>query len=235
MSGSQAVLVTLACALLLYNLFANRWPPFNGPWYVPLNLAVTCLVVLAGLGPLGLTWREIAGTPESLGFVVGAIAGLVVTAPLLVGTLWGRSARLIRDERVAHLGGWALAYQTLIRIPLGTALLEEVAFRGVLFAGWRHLGDIQAALLSSLVFGLWHVGPTINMVRMNRPGASSGGVVRTVAGAVLFTTLAGLLFVWLRIEWGLGAPLLMHATVNSVATVASVLAHRRLVAVSAPR
>ena len=235
MSGSQAVLVSLACALLLYNLFANRWPPFNGPWYVPLNLAVTGVVVLVGLGPLGLTWRNLAGTFEARGFVVGVGAGLVVTVPLLVGSLWRRTARLIRDERVAHLRGWTLAYQTLIRIPLGTALLEEVAFRGVLFAGWRHLGDLQAAVLSSVIFGLWHVGPTINMVRMNRPGASPGAVVRTVAGAVVFTTLAGLLFVWLRIEWGLAAPLLMHATVNSLSTVASVLAHRRLAAVSAPR
>ena len=235
MSGSQVALALLVCSLPLYNFLANRWPPFNGVWFVPLNLAATCIVTLVAVGPIDLTWKEIVGPTDLDGALVGAGIGLAVTAPLFLGLYWAPLARRIRDERVAHLKGAGLAYQTLVRIPLGTALLEEVAFRGVLFAGWRHLGDVPAAMLSSIVFGLWHIGPTINMVKINRPGAGGAAMTWTVAGAVTFTTVAGLLFVWLRVRWGLGAPLAMHATVNSLATVASVCAHRRLAVASPTR
>ena len=143
---------------------------------------------------------------------------------------------MIKDERVAHLSGKGLAYQVLVRIPLGTALLEEVAFRGVLVGAWIASGRPSAIAWSSLVFGLWHVGPTINLVRANRPGASTAVAVRTVAGAVVFTTAAGALFAWLRLEYGLLAPLAMHASVNGLASIASVFASRRLAAqVTSPR
>jgi hypothetical protein len=37
---------------------------------------------------------------------------------------------LLTDARVAGLDGGELAYRLLVRIPLGTVLWEEVAFRG---------------------------------------------------------------------------------------------------------
>jgi CAAX protease family protein len=54
--------------------------------------------------------------------------------------------------------GWALAYHACVRIPLGTVVLEEVAFRSVLPAlAARRYGISGGVLIASALFGLWHV------------------------------------------------------------------------------
>jgi membrane protease YdiL (CAAX protease family) len=67
----------------------------------------------------------------------GAGAFAVVAAVLLAGVLLADLvppiATLLEDER-AEMFADDLWYVTLIRIPLGTAVFEEVAFRGVLLA-----------------------------------------------------------------------------------------------------
>ena len=51
-----------------------------------------------------------------------------------------------------------MAYESLARIPVGTAVFEEVAFRGVLPGLIARTTTEPAAVgLSSLLFGLWHV------------------------------------------------------------------------------
>ncbi|MDQ4144600.1 MAG: CPBP family intramembrane metalloprotease [Actinomycetota bacterium] len=218
----------LAIGLPLYNLLANRWPPFNKAPYVPMNLALTGIALLLAFGPLGLSRVDLFGDGDLRSAAFGILLGVLATIPLFVLSFWERGARLVRDQRVAHLTGRALAYQVLVRIPLGTALAEELVFRGVLLATWTSSGTTEAVIWSSLVFGLWHVGPTINLVRANNPDASLGVTLRTVAGAVVFTSIAGILFARLRIEVGLMGPLFMHTTVNGLATIASVHASRRL-------
>ena len=224
----DVILGALVAALPLYNLFANRWPPFNKALFIPMNLALAVVLLSVAVGPLDLTSESVFGRSTATGVAVGFLLGLAATAPLFALSLFERGARLVRDERVANLSGWTLAYQVLLRIPLGTAFAEEVAFRGVLFAAWRDSGALGAAIYSSLVFGLWHVGPTINAVRANTPEASAVTTARAVAGAVVFTTAAGLLFSWLRVRFGLGGTIALHATGNALATVASVIAARRL-------
>ena len=112
-----------------------------------------------------------------------------------------------------------LAYRAAIRIPVGTALLEELAFRGVLLGAWTRIGgQLQAAIGSSIVFGLWHVRPTIELLDAN--GLAPIGATRLglVFAAVAATACAGLLFSWLRIRSGsLLAPYIAHAGVNSLA------------------
>ena len=45
-------------------------------------------------------------------------------------------------------------------MPLGTVLLEEVAFRGVLWGLLAHMdGPRVATLVSHSLFGLWHILP----------------------------------------------------------------------------
>ena len=228
MSLDGVILGALVVALPLYNLVANQWPPFNKALFIPMNLALAGVLLILAVGPLDLTSEAIFGRSTASDVGVGFLLGLAATAPLFALALFDRGARLVRDERVAHLSGWTFGYQVLLRIPLGTAFVEEVVFRGVLFAAWRDSGALRAAIYSSLVFGLWHVGPTINLVRANNPGASTMTTARTIAGAVVFTTTAGLFFSWLRMRFGLGGPIALHATVNALATVASVLAARRL-------
>ncbi len=219
----------LAAGLTLYNNVANLVPAFNGALFVPLNCIVAGLVLAVGLGPLSLSGQQmgVAGN-DARDLLVGLTLGLALTLPLYAALLSRRTAALIADRRVAGLGGAGLAYQTLVRIPLGTALLEEVAFRGVLFASWRQDGDVEAAVLSSLAFGLWHISPTLNLLRANRPHAAPGIRVSVVVGAVCLTSVAGAGLVWLRVESaGLLAPWALHAALNSGATMAAALAHRR--------
>ena len=59
------------------------------------------------------------------------------------------------------LGRVAL-WRVLVVIPLGTVLPEELAFRGLLLALLgRRYGVVAGILLSSGLFGLWHVVPSL--------------------------------------------------------------------------
>ena len=118
-----------------------------------------------------------------------------------------------------------LAYRALVRIPLGTALLEEFAFRGVLFGAWRRIASpIWATLGSSFIFGLWHIRPSIELLDTNGLAMASAGRIGAIAGAVAATTLAGLVFCWLRVRSrSLLAPYLAHAAANSFALVGAYL------------
>lgn len=222
--------IALAVALALYNNIANLIPAFNGRLYVPLNCLAAGAVVGVGIGVLGLTHAEIGLDELQLAdLLTGLAIGLTLTAPLYAALAWRRTTALLADERVADLSGGELAYQTMIRIPVGTALLEEIAFRGVLFGALTSRGTIYAGVISSIVFGLWHISPTLNLVRANRPDATAAHTARTIAGAVVLTALAGGALVWLReYSGGLLAPWALHAALNSSATLAAVLAHRRL-------
>jgi uncharacterized protein len=116
--------------------------------------------------------------------------------------------------------------RALVTVPLGVVLLEEVAFRGVL---WGLLeverGPTWATAGSALLFGLWHVLPAVDGVRARaREGmpVARGALVREVAGTVVFTALAGIVFATLRHESGsLVAPFLLHWATNGLGVVAA--------------
>lgn len=220
----------LAVALVTYNGAVNLWKPFHRWAYVPLNLAVATAVIGVGLGPLDLSAREIGfrgGFP--LDAAAGAALGIGLTLPVFGAALHRRTRRLVADERVRGVGARELAYRMLVRIPAGTAFLEEVAFRGVLYAAWRPDGAIAAAAFSSIAFGLWHVTPTLNLIRANRPSASPIGAAAGMAAAVVVTAAAGVGFAALREACGgLGAPMGFHAALNSATTAGAALAHRRM-------
>jgi CAAX protease family protein len=221
----------LAAGLVVYNSAANRWAPFRGWAYVPMNVAVTAAVVAIGAGPLGL---GAAGMGFGAGWGTDALLGLAVGAalaiPVLTAAFLPSTRRFAFDERVRGLEGATLIYRLLVRVPVGTALLEETAFRGVLYGAWRSHGTVAAAVGSAIAFGLWHVSPTINLVQANRPGSSVRRTTVAVLAAVFVTGLAGLGFAALRASTGtLGVPLGLHASLNSFATFAAVLATRRLI------
>jgi membrane protease YdiL (CAAX protease family) len=124
---------------------------------------------------------------------------------------------LFADDRVLGVGTAGLLFHTLVRIPLGTALFEEVAFRGVLPAlGRRVLTPLRANLLAATLFGLWHLLPTASVATGNAGVAGIPDEI-VLAGGVVGTAAAGLGFSWLRDRRGLAAPVLLHATVNSAA------------------
>ena len=198
------------------NVVSNRiWPE----GYVVWNLAMTALLV-AGARASGLTWHDLGlhGLRLRRGALVGAAVAGAVAVFYAIALAHPATRAAFLDARAAGPLG-AVLFAALVRIPLGTAVLEETAFRGVLPAliggGWW-----RATLVSSALFGVWHVLPAIGMGSANAAfGAALGGwgTVGEIAVAVLFTFAAGVWLSALR-RWGghLVAPVLAHVATNSL-------------------
>jgi membrane protease YdiL (CAAX protease family) len=219
--GSLAVVLVVVMA---HNLVGNLVVP--RAWYVPVNLAVTAiLVVVARVS--GVSWAQLGLARADLGrgAALGAAAFLVIAIVLVVATLVPITRALFLDRRVAGLAGAALAYEALVRIPAGTVVLEEVAFRGVLLALFDRVTSTPVAVAwSSVLFGLWHIVPTVEALRANRLPPTA----ITVGAAVVVTAVAGVVFCGLRLHSGsLLAPALAHVATNSVALVVAVEVLRR--------
>jgi uncharacterized protein len=118
-----------------------------------------------------------------------------------------------------------------VRIPFATALAEELLFRGALLALFRRRRSEAAAVVwTSLLFGAWHVLPTIDHYRGNPVSDLVADPGRGRRLAVLATTLstagAGVVFAGLRLRSrSVLAPVLAHAAIN----VSAYLAGRRVV------
>ncbi len=210
-----------AVALLSYSLLTNRREGRQG-WYVVRNLA-TGVGLIASARRSGLTWDDLGLGSARTGLRVGMCAAAASAAAVLLGTAAGAGHRLGRRllaDRRATLDARDLVWQTLIRIPIGTAAFEEVAFRGVLLGivAVRY-GPRAGLLASSVVFGLWHIGPTLAALRINDV---TTGRTRTCAAAVTLTTFAGLVLGRLRIAGGhVVTPWLAHWALNAMTLLAA--------------
>ena len=216
----------LGAVLVAYNNLINLWPPFQR-LYVRINACAAAAVTGLALGPLNLeplTVGLMGNTLSEAG--AGAAAGVVLTCPLYLALASPRWVRRIADRRLDDVDVRELLQRIFYRVPLGTALLEELAFRGVLFGLLLEHGVAEAAVISSAAFGLWHVVPTFETARVNRARSGSTRFWAVAAGVVVAFG-AGLVFVWLRVmTGGLAAPFAMHAAMNSSATLAGFLALR---------
>jgi uncharacterized protein len=193
--------------------------------YVPVNLATAALLAVvsrtSGLsaGQLGLSR---AAAPR--GLAVGAAGAAIVVAGIVVGAAMPLTRPWFEDQRIADIDGASeLAYQSLVRIPLGTAAFEEFAFRGVLLGLVARVRPMTTAVVvSSLLFGLWHIRPTLGALATNDLAESAWAQAGAVTAAVVVTTVGGLVFCGLRLGSGsLLAPVIVHAVANSTATVAA--------------
>ena len=109
------------------------------------------------------------------------------------------------DQRVSEVDRRQAAYHLAVRIPLATALAEELLFRGVLLALFRQRRSPAAAVLwTSLLFGAWHVLPTVDHYHGNPASALVADPRRGQRLAELATTLstatAGGAFAWFRLK-----------------------------------
>lgn len=220
-----ALVEALAAAALLvaYNTVTNIEAQNDGG-YIGRNVAVGALLI-AGARGRGLTWDELGLDRTGLrsGFRWGSAMASAVGGAVAVSALLGRrrafGRRMLSDRR-ADLDDRQLAWQTLVRIPVGTAAFEEVAFRGVVHAMFARAGGWPAALAgSSVTFGLWHIGPTLASLRLNEVAEHPVG---PVASAVVATTVAGLAFGVLRDVSGHVLPCwIAHWTSNAVGLLAA--------------
>lgn len=199
--------------MLCANVLANQVVP-NADIAVGLGL-VACLALVARgsrltVGDLGLA-RRTWGSGLGWG---GAAAGIVA-----VGYGVGAAIPAVREALTESTLPWqATAVQALVVIPLATVIPEEFAFRGVLWGlVRRESGQRVATVVSSALFGIWHVLPALAGGAANESvtGVLGGGRLLLVVGTVLFTGLAGVLFCELRRRSdSLLAPILLHWAVN---------------------
>ena len=193
--------------LVVHNLVTNLW--FIDRGYVPVNLATAGLLVwLVGPEGLGL---HVGWVPLAVGG-----AGAVVVLGLVGLIAWVPATRpLLADQRMAGVDARGTAWRAVVRIPRGTVVLEEVAFRGV-------LPSLMPAAVAAVLFGLWHIVPTARTLDVNGVARSWSARVAVLGGAVVVTTVVGLVFWELREATGsLVAPALVHGAANSGATIAA--------------
>lgn len=206
-----------------HNLIQNTL--LNDKGYVGGNLAISATLVVIGRQS-GATWEEMGLSVRHAhsSLRAGGMIAATAAAGAVAGIAHPRLRVLLSEGRTRIGGDENILSRILIRFPIGTALFEEVAFRGVLPATIGG-GNWRADLLSAGAFAVWHLIPTSRV---------QGGVsqdwpfhrrVAVVIGGSVAAGVAGLGLSWLRRRTGgLLAPWLVHATVNSSMFLASELA-----------
>jgi membrane protease YdiL (CAAX protease family) len=219
---SWLLLAAVLAVLVVVNLLNHRW---RSHWYVRTCLVGTAVILGIGLAG-GLSWSDLGLGRASLvpGLLWGGAALLVVVLIYSVGLSMPRTRRFFVDERLADRPGPTVARHALVEVPFGTVTLEEAAFRGVLFADLVIATDTATAVIvTSMLFGFWHVLPALAWHESNAGIADAFGerhhqgravvVVLTVLG----TAAAGVVFcALLLISNSLLAPMALHWATNGL-------------------
>jgi membrane protease YdiL (CAAX protease family) len=195
---------------------------------VGLGLAA-CLLVIARVQGLPAADLGLARSTWPAGLRWGTAAATLVGAAYALAYLITpvRQALPESDGEIGRAALWAV----LVVIPLGTVLPEELAFRGLVLALLgRRYGVLSGTLLSSGLFGLWHIGASLgggpaNAAIVGVVGGDAAGTVTRVIATVVFTTLGGVVLCWLRLRSNsLVAPVLAHWTVNALGVIVTLVA-----------
>jgi CAAX protease family protein len=197
----------------------NVWLPAAA--YVPWNLAVAGGLIAVARSS-GCDAAELGIDPRDLrrSMQIGVIGAGIIASGYGWALVTGVGADAFRDQRVTSLTTPAMLWTLLVRIPVGTVLVEEVIFRGVLSAvlNCSYRRPLRSGIVSSLLFGLWHVLPSLELPRANvavRRLVGEHAPGRVAAGAFAATTVAGLMLHWLRQRTRhIAAPVMVHLAVN---------------------
>ena len=232
MKAGRCFVQTVAVLVLFTAARAAGWLGPPGYVWIPVSLLAVALIVVAWTAGAARADLGLAQADAGAGLRYGAAATGVVLLVLIVAAVIPATRGYLHDSR-AQISGGRLLYELGVSIVLLTAIPEELAFRGVLLGSARRLwGPWRASLITSALFGLWHIEPTLHTMRDNRAvagaAASTAGQVLVVFGAITVTFAAGLVFCWLRLRSrSLVAPVMAHAAVNGLAlTVAWFVVHR---------
>lgn len=199
--------------------------------YLSIGLLVAALGLIAWTSGAAAADVGLGRADLRAGVRYGAGAFGLVLLVLILAAVLPVANGFLHDSR-AQISGGRLLYELGVSIVLLTAIPEEFAFRGVLLGSALRLwGPWRASVITSALFGLWHVLPTLHTMSDNRvfagAAASVAGQVLLVLGSIAVTFVAGLAFCWLRLRSrSLVAPIMAHVATNGLAlTVAWFTVH----------
>ncbi len=201
--------------------------------YVRVALAWTIGFLTYGQVVAGLSLSEMGLTSWHTGLLWGGGCIAVVGLGIVAGVHIPRLHPLFADERAIKVSGTEVAVKSLVEVPVGTVLLEEVVFRSVLLGLLvSEYGTAWGVAGSSFLFGLWHILPSLEMhdshSLTSQLGTGWRGKLMTVVGTIVATGAAGVMFAMLVVWSGsVLAPVGLHWAMNSMGAVAAWLVPRR--------
>lgn len=214
--------LALSAALLVY---ANGLALLAGPHQAEPNLLtatgnlLTVPLLLLGVSlayrgrwhALGLGCGRL-GKALGLGAAAGALMALPAVAVFAVPPLIGEP---LRWQLASEMSAGDVAVRLLLYLTVGTALFEELLFRGVLWDIFvRARSTAVAWLATSTVFTLWHVVLTTQSVAQTNVPAHLAPLA--VVLGLLGVFGGGLIFGALRLAGGLPAAMAAHWAVNAL-------------------
>jgi membrane protease YdiL (CAAX protease family) len=226
--AADVAFAVAACALLTwYNNVAGR-TSWHRRWYPAVNAGATAIALSAAVAS-GLTADDLGLRRDRLraGLRLGVRAAAPIAAAFALAPVTPARV-LLHDQRVAGLDRGQLAYQVLVRIPVGTVCWEEAAFRAVLPAALRRVLPRRAAIMAaSAMFGIWHIRPTAEALSGNRLATGRNARIAAVGAVVGGTSAAAAFLSCLHERSGsLAAPVLVHLTANCAGPLASAVSSR---------
>lgn len=218
---SYAQELVLVILILLYSTVLAKSVPKK--YHLFLNIGIAGVAILLGFS-FGLNLEQMGLALDKIlpGFIIAVIAVVIIVFLTSIVATIPFLRRFFLGDNLAHASGKLITYEATIRVPFGTALIEEVLFRGV-FLGLllQHNSTVMAILISAVIFGLWHIFPTIAMLEDNQILARANKDLKrrkygSIIGVVIVTASAGIAFAWLRvISNSIVAPWLVHWSINS--------------------
>ena len=192
---------------------------------------IVALLLYASRRPGGIpaTGLRVRGLMRSIGEGITSGIGLSIVPllffrrPVLLDTPleYGPVAKMTRREMLEDV---------LLRVPVGIALFEELAFRGLLYSALRRSYSVRTSMLwSAAAFAAWHlvvtytsakqtnIADTLRVPERARPVVTPMVVPVTVAGGMVTTGFAGIIFALLRERThSLVGPILAHWIVDAL-------------------
>lgn len=198
-------------------------------FHLGTHLAAAAAAVGAALAA-GATVDDLGLRPDRIpgGLRRGAISAAGIAAVIGLGAALPHTRQWFDDERVLDVTPGEALFRGLVEIPIGTAVYEEVVFRGVILGlALRRLPPLPATLLTSVLFGLWHVLPSLRD-RAHNPTTSRQHPAAVTTATVVNTAVVGVALGWQRLRTNsVVAPILTHTASNAIAYLAAATLARR--------
>ncbi len=218
----------VATVLLLIIINVSQFFSFDlWNWMVTV-ISLLLLTVIAGLG--GLSSGQLGLNKKDLvkGLRWGSAAALIIIIAL--GIVFAVDRSIFIDNRYDNTLRQALLIAFVV-IPINTVAVEELAFRGVLWGSIRRWkGALYATILSSFLFGLWHILPSLGLWQSSAAiteslGSNEAIKIVPVIGSVVVTAMTGVFLCELRRRTNsLLAPVMAHWALNACSVILATLA-----------